>query len=248
MFSLRALVRGNPARTKFVAENSQWVDPWVSLYSKSWPIFIWWQWSSPDHWLLILSVWCSSPREPHALAWGPSSRVGVNSIPELELQLNSNSNSGIGIGIGIEISGIESGIGIEIPGIGVGIGIENRNWIFLQLLPQHLLVNQPFPNFSFKRGGHNLSCDWLLMQQVCLLSSWDIAPCGVVTKDHGEGTLFSLSGQRPEGLKMVTINISAYYHDTQKNYYHCWIKELFQGLWWNYPNIQVSLSSYCLAS
>ena len=29
-------------------------------------------------------------------------------------------------------------------------------------------------------------------------------PCGVVTKDHGEGTLFSLSGQRPEGLKMVT--------------------------------------------
>ena len=37
-------------------------------------------------------------------------RVGVNSIPELELQLNSNSNSGIGIGIGIEIGGIENGI------------------------------------------------------------------------------------------------------------------------------------------
>ena len=51
------------------------------------------------------------------------SRVGVNSIPELELQLNSNSNSGIGIGIGIEIGGIE----IENPGIGIGIGIENRN-------------------------------------------------------------------------------------------------------------------------
>ena len=53
------------------------------------------------------------------------SRVGVNSIPELELQLNSNSNSGIGIGI--EIGGIENGIGIENPGIGIGIGIENRN-------------------------------------------------------------------------------------------------------------------------
>ena len=41
-------------------------------------------------------------------------------------------------------------------------------WNFLQLLPQHLPVNQPFPNFSFNRGGHDLSCDWLLMQQVCL--------------------------------------------------------------------------------
>ena len=59
-------------------------------------------------------------------------RVGVNSIPELELQVNSN--SGIGIGIGIEIGGFENGIGIENPGI--GIGIENRNWFFLQLLPQ----------------------------------------------------------------------------------------------------------------
>ena len=65
----------------------------------------------------------------------------------------------------------------------------NWNWkpelIFLQQLPHHLLVNQPFPNFSFNRRGHNLSCDWLLMQKVCLSSSWDIAPCGVVTKDHG---------------------------------------------------------------
>ena len=90
-------------------------------------------------------------------------RVGVNSIPELELQVNSNSNSGIGI----EIGGIENGIVIENPGIGIGM-----NWKpelnFLQLLPQHLLVNQPFPNFSFNhvnRGGHDLSCDWLFMQQ-----------------------------------------------------------------------------------
>ena len=63
-------------------------------------------------------------------------RVGVNSIPQLELQVNSNSNSGIRIGIGIEIGGIENGIGIENPGIGIGIGIENRNWFFLQLLLQ----------------------------------------------------------------------------------------------------------------
>ena len=44
---------------------------------------------------------------------------------------------------------------------------------------EHLLGNQPFPNFSFNRGGHDHSCDWLLMQQVCL-SSWDNAPlwCG----------------------------------------------------------------------
>ena len=43
------------------------------------------------------------------------------------------------------------------------------------------------------------------MQQIYLLTSWDIAPCGVVTKDYGEGTLFPLSRQRPGGLKMVTI-------------------------------------------
>ena len=85
----------------------------------------------------------------------------------------------------------------------------NWNWKpelnFLQLLPQHLLVNQAFPNLSFNhvnRGGYDLSCDWLLMQQVC---SWDIAPLWCGHKRHGEGTLFPLSRQRPEGLKMVTI-------------------------------------------
>ena len=63
---------------------------------------------------------------------------------------------------------------------------------FPQLLPQHLLVNQQFPNFSFNhvnRGGHDLSRDWLLMQQLC---SWDIAPCGVVTKDTWGGYLVHL--------------------------------------------------------
>ena len=99
----------------------------------------------------------------------------------------------------IEIGGIENGIGIEIP----GIGIENWNWIFCN--------SYHVTNFSFNRSrrGHNLSCDWLLMQKVCLSSSWDIAPCGVVTKDHGEGTLFPLSRQRPKGLKMMAINISS---------------------------------------
>ena len=46
----------------------------------------------------------------------------------------------------------------------------NWNWKpelnFLQQLPQNLLVHQQFPNFSFNRG-HNLPCDWLLMQQGC---------------------------------------------------------------------------------
>ena len=56
-------------------------------------------------------MWC--------IVWA-SSRVGVNSIPELELQLNSNSNSGIVIVI--ETGGIENGIGIQ----NSGIGIENR--------------------------------------------------------------------------------------------------------------------------
>ena len=41
-------------------------------------------------------------------------------------------------------------------------------------------LNQPFPNFSFNRG-HNLSCDWLFMQQVFL--GHPLPPCGVVTKD-----------------------------------------------------------------
>ena len=176
--------------------------------------------------------------------WSVSARVGVNSIPELELQLNSNSNSGIGIGI--EIGGIENGIGIENPGIGIGIGIENRNWNFLQLLLQQLLVNQPFPNFSFNRGGHNLSYDWLFMQQV-LLGHCPPVVWSQKTHLHGQGTLFTLSGQRPEGLKMVTKNI-ANCHDTKQNYYHCWVNEWFQGLGWNYPNIQLSVSFYWLVS
>ena len=107
-------------------------------------------------------------------------RVGVNSIPELELQLNSNSNSGIGIGIGIEISGIENGIGIENPGIGIGIGIENRNWIFLQLLPQQLLVDKPFPNLALTEEV----IIFHVTDSSCNRGSWDIAPLWCGHKRH----------------------------------------------------------------
>ena len=85
----------------------------------------------------------------------------------------------------------------------------NWNWKpelnLLQLLRQQLLVHQPFPNFSFNRGGHNLSRDWLFMQQVFL---GYCPPVVLSQKTYGQGALFPLSGQRPEGLKMVTMNIS----------------------------------------
>ena len=79
----------------------------------------------------------------------------------------------------------------------------------LQLLLQHLLVNRPLPNFSFDRGGHNLSCDWLLMQQECL--TWEfwhlgIIPWGVVTKHTWAG--YPFPPEWTEGLKMATLNIS----------------------------------------
>ena len=168
-------------------------------------------------------------------------RVGVNSIPELELRLNSNSNSGIGIGIGIEISWIENGIGIENPGIGIGIGIgiENWNWIFCNCYRSN---NQPFPNFSFNRGGHNLSCDWLLMQQVFL---GHLPPCGVATKDTGAGYLIPLEWTEARRIRDCDNKLPAWH---KHNYYHCWINEWFQGLGWNYPNIQVSVSFYWLVS
>ena len=85
----------------------------------------------------------------------------------------------------------------------------NWNWKpelnFFQLLPQQLLVNKPFPYFSFNRRGHNLPCDWLLMQQVFL---GHCPPVVWSQKIHSQGTLFPLSRQRPDGLKMVTMNMS----------------------------------------
>ena len=96
----------------------------------------------------------------------------------------------------------------------------NWNWKpelnFLQLLPQQLLVSQPFPNFSFNRGGHNLSCDWLHATGVL----GTLPPVEWSQKTQGQGILFPLSKQRWEELKMGTINISlTAWH--KPNYYHC---------------------------
>ena len=55
----------------------------------------------------------------------------------------------------------------------------NWNWkpelIFLQLLPQHLLVNQQFPNFSFNRG-HNFPCDQGLRRYIAWLGHIKLSP------------------------------------------------------------------------
>ena len=94
-------------------------------------------------------------------------RVGVNPIQELELPLNSNS--------GIGISGIENGIGESLE-----LELELKTGIELFATATEALTSLPtISKFSFNRGGHNISCGWL-MQQVCLLSSWDIGPlwCG----------------------------------------------------------------------
>ena len=117
-----------------------------------------WAWVWLKYWwitsgkIVTMSGNCQGNVREFQLEWSVAT---LNSVLELELQLNSNS------GIGIEFGGIENGIGTENPGIGI-----------LRLLPQHLLVDQPLPNFSFNRGGHNLSCDWLVMQQV-FFKFWD---------------------------------------------------------------------------
>ena len=54
------------------------------------------------------------------------------------------------------------------------------------------------------------------MQQIYLLTSWDIAPCGVVTKDYGEGTLFPLSRQEARGIIYGDNQKSVHHHDTNK--------------------------------
>ena len=78
---------------------------------------------------------------------------------------------------------------------------------FLQLLPQHLLVNQQFPKVWFDRG-HNLPCDWFLVQQGCFKFLEHCPPVVWSQKTHGDGTLFPLSRQQSEGLITVTINFS----------------------------------------
>ena len=105
----------------------------------------------------------------------------------------------------------------------------NWNWKpelnFLQLLLRQLLVHKPFPNFNFNRGGRNLSCDWLFMQHVFL---GHCPPVVWSQKTHGQGTLFPLSGQRPEGLKMVTKDI-AYHRDTSNGSWCIGIKGEMSG-------------------
>ena len=72
-------------------------------------------------------------------------------IPELELEL--------------ELKLVELKMELELKTLELELELELKTGIeFLQLLPQQLLVSQPFPTFSVNRGGHNLSCDWLYMQ------------------------------------------------------------------------------------
>ena len=90
-------------------------------------------------------------------------RVGVNPIQELELQLNSNSE--------LELKLVELKMELELKSLELEL---------FATATEALTSLPTISKFSFNRGGHNLSCGWLLMQQVCLLSSWDIAPlwCG----------------------------------------------------------------------
>ena len=73
-----------------------------------------------------------------------NSRVGVNSISELESQLNFYSNSRIGIRI--EISETENCVGIENNLIGWELEMKTEIEM-LHLLPHHLLLKQSFPKF-----------------------------------------------------------------------------------------------------
>ena len=69
-------------------------------------------------------------------------------IPELELEL------------GLKLVEFKMELELKTLELELKTGIA-----FLQLLPQHLLVNRSLQKFNFDRGGHILSCDWLLMQQ-----------------------------------------------------------------------------------
>ena len=99
-------------------------------------------------------------------------RVGVNSIPEFNWNCSS-----IPIPIPeleLELKLVELKMELELKTLELELN-------FLQLLSQQLLVNQSFPNFSFNRGAHNLSCDWLFMQQVFL---GNCPPLGCGHKRH----------------------------------------------------------------
>ena len=59
--------------------------------------------------------------------------------------------------LGLELKLLELKMELELKTLELELktGVD---FFFLQLLPQHLLVNQQFPIFSFNRG-HNLPCD-----------------------------------------------------------------------------------------
>ena len=125
-------------------------------------------------------------------------------IPELELKL-------VELKMELELKTLE---------LDLKTGIE-----FLQLLPQHLLINQQFPNFSFNRS-HNLPCDWLLMQQGCFKFLEHCPPVVWSQKTHGEGTMFPLSRQQSEGLKTRPSLSTARGHqltdNTSKHFQTCY--------------------------
>ena len=81
-------------------------------------------------------------------------RVGVNPIPELVLELKL-----VELKMELELKLVELELELK-----TGIGLFATATEALTSLPT-------ISKFSFNRWGHNLSCGWLLMQQVCLLSS-----------------------------------------------------------------------------
>ena len=90
-------------------------------------------------------------------------------IPELELELE--------LKMELELKSLELELELEL---------KTRIEFFAIATTALTIVNQPFPNSSFNRGGHNLSCDWLLMQQVCLFKFLGHCPPVVWSlKDHG---------------------------------------------------------------
>ena len=109
-----------------------------------------------------LGVWC-------VCVW----YAGLGSIQlELELKL-------VELKMELELKSLELELELELE-------LKTRIDFFATATTALTIVNQPFPNSSFNRGGHNLSCDWLLMQQVCLFKFLGHCPPVVWSlKDHG---------------------------------------------------------------
>ena len=104
---------------------------------------------------------------------------------------------------------VELKMELELKSLELELQMELKTGIELFATATEALTSLPtISKFSFNRGGHNLSCGWLLMLQVCLLSSWDFGPLWCGHKRLWGDTLFPLSRQKPEGLKIVTITVS----------------------------------------